>query len=136
MTLDDREFDTAVRRAMRKFDLTVDEVREDERSYLLSNDDCILDIWPVSDRVYAVCASLASSSMIRKDYHMDPYRFYVAMSKRLPFFSMKLDKEGIVYSVLTDSSGDMVDDISECILVSKMFYGLFDDVVRDVKSKS
>lgn len=134
MTIQDRDFDAAVRKAMRKYDLTVDEVREGENSYLVSNDSCLLDIWEAEEGIYSVGADLVSSATLRKDYHVDPYRFYTAMTRRLPF-SMKLDREGIVYSILNDSPYDMADDIGECILVSKMFYSMFDDVVAELLGK-
>ena len=135
MTIEDRDFDKAVRKAMRKHELNVDEHREGENSYLLSNDCCLLDIYEVSERVYSVCASLIDNSMLRDKCGVDPYRFYQRMIEKIPFFSIKMEEKGMIYSVITTSPSDMEADIGECILVSKMFNATFDDVIHELNGR-
>ena len=122
---------SAIAKAVRRHDMKVDKPEDAGNCLFLSNDFCLLIVQCESESVYSVCASLASNKEIKSRFGVDPYRFYLKMSEKMPFFSIKMEDEEIVYTVYNDMQSEIGADIDECVLVSKMFNATFEQVIAE-----
>ena len=127
-----RALNSAIAKAMRRHGLKAEKPEEDFNCIVLSNDCCLLTIQAETESIYSVSAALAVNSDMKSRFGVDPYRFYIRMSEKIPFFSIKLEDEEIVYTVYSDLQSEIGADIDECVLVSKMFNATFEEAVAEL----